>query len=54
LDNRSTPSLRSLAVGRRYVIKVKLGIEVGGKRIEQGAEQGVESGVREMGSASVL
>jgi hypothetical protein len=49
LDNRSTPRFRSFAVGRRYVVKVKLGMEVGGKRFEQG----VESGVREMGSVFV-
>lgn len=45
----TAPSFRSFAVNRSYRVKVKLGIEVGGKEYEHE----VESFVREMGSAAL-
>ncbi|KAF2028837.1 hypothetical protein EK21DRAFT_68896 [Setomelanomma holmii] len=43
------PSFKSFAISRTYKVKVKLGIDVGGKRFEYE----VESEMRHMGSAPV-
>ena len=43
----TVPSFRSFAITRAYKVRVKLGVEVGGKKFEREAE----SAVGRMGSA---